>query len=917
MPTPSGTIPPEVVGAFDAHLFELDNPSGRLGVSSAQTVWRVPVILVGFSDQPISTAIYGGQTASQYFSRTLFDTTGTSPTGSIYDYYTWVSGNRIRVIPKVVAAFNLPQPKDYYANNNYGLGFSAPRNVYGFISAALQYADSSVDWRPFDQNRDGYVDMLWVVHSGVPGEATVARDNLWSLTSRLTSWPSGESFETRTPVPGAPTVRIRIDRFSVLPELSAVHPGLPSEIGVYCHEFGHALGLPDLYDTSTFGGAVNVGPGNWSLMATGAYGTDGLSPEYPAHMGAWPLLWLGWRDVIRPARDSLMVLGPVATGAPVLEFWFQGESNPEHFLIENRQRMSFDRNLPSEGLIVYQVDENVMALGVPSNRVNAGATPGLRLIEADGLNDLLVGRNRGDEHDPFPGYFARTEFDDGTSPSTRSYRGAPTNIALHGIEPVGDNMRFQLQVRAAGWDTATPMTQGDFNPVWPSGAANRAVSMADGSLVAAFSEPVAGRPQIVLRSRGRVDAWGAAVPVSASPSSATDPTLATLPGGTDLVLAWSDSRHGSNELYYRSRIGGVWSPERRLTDLPGDSRNPSLGVDRYGRIHLAWLYTESASTQIRFMTFTYFSPFGMSLPVSGVTAVPDAPVVAVAPDGTSRIFWSDRSTSPASVWTAHYSPIGGLDVPARVAASSYAQPAVDAVSDAAGAIHVVWQVNGSGVNQIHYQRYGASGAGPTLIDTTVVTRGESVQSPVLRVDSDQGLHLAFVSVSGGLSQVRYKHRSPDRGWDYSSTELTTVAEGSTARPTLVNGLDHEVCLLYFLSTGGAIRPMERRRYSPVNILAAPAPPATPVLLALSARPNPLRAGSALSFRLADRPDGGPDVLEIYDLAGRRVASAPLVDDTGGRRAEIPGSVTRSWGSGVYFARVRDRDTTPTRLVVLR
>jgi hypothetical protein len=246
---------------------------------------------------------------------------------------------------------------------------------------------------------------------------------------------------------------------------------------------------------------------------------------------------------------------------------------------------------------------------------------------------------------------------------------------------------------------------------------------------------------------------------------------------------------------------------------------------------------------------------------------------------------------------------------------------VDAVADASGAIHVVWQVNGSGVNQIHYQRYSGSGGGPTLLDTTVVSRGETVQSPVLRVDSEQGLHLAFVSVSGGLSQVRYKHRSPERGWDYSSTEVTALAAGSTSRPTLVTGLDHEVSALYFLGTGGGIRPMERRRYSPVNILAAPAVPASPVHLALSARPNPLRAGSALSFRLADpgllRWIGGMDVLEIYDLAGRRVASAPLVDDVGGPRAEIPGSVTRGWGSGVYFARVRDRETIPARLVVLR
>jgi len=916
MPTPAGTIPPEVSSAFDAHLFDLPDGAGRLGTSTAQTVWVVPVLLVGFSDQPISTTLYGGLTAAEYFNRTLFDTTGTSATGSVYDYYRWVSQNRIRVIPKVVATLNLPQPRDYYANNNWGLSFNAPRNDLGFVNSALQYADSMIDWRPFDQNLDGYVDVLWVVHAGVPGEATVVRSYLWSLTSRLTSWPGGETFQTHSSVPGAPAIHMRIDRFSILPELSAVHPGLPSEIGVYCHEFGHSLGLPDLYDTSTFGGAANAGPGNWALMSTGGYGTDGLSPEYPSHLGAWSMLWLGWRDVIRPTADSLMVLSPFATGAPVLEFWFQGESNPEHFLIENRQRMGFDRNLPSEGLIVTQVDENVMALGVPSNRVNTGSTPGLRLVEADGLYDLVAGRNRGDDHDPFPGFFGRTTFNDDTSPATRTFRGAVTNISLSEIEPAGDAMRFQLQVRAPGWNPPTQTNSGSFNPVWPSSAANRAVSLADGSLVAAFCEVRAGHPQIVLRSRGRVDPWRPIEQVSTSPAAATDPSMGVLPGSNDLVLAWSDSRHGAGELYYRSRINGVWSAERRLTDLPGDSRYPSIGVDRYGRVHVAWLYTEGAQTQVRFMTFTYFSPFGMSLVASRDIALPDAPVITVALGGESRIFWSDRGNSPAAVWMARYSPSGGLVASEPVAGSMYAQPAVDATTDVNGSFHVVWQVSGPSVNQIHYQRYDAGNPTPSVSDTVIVSRGESVQSPVLRADAQRGLHLAFSAVNGGIPQVRYKRFQVDRGWDYASTEVTMPAEGSAARPTLVPGPDHDVSVLYFLTSVGVLRQMERRRYSPVGVLAADPPPAPAVGLELRARPNPLRAGSTLRFRFAGAATPLDDALEIFDLAGRRIATAPLIDDAGGRVAEIPGTVTAGWQSGVYFARLRDTLTHPARLIVL-
>lgn len=926
MPSPAGSVAPEISQAVDAGLFDLPLRDDRLGTSAVQTVWNIPVILVGFSDQPLSTTIYGGGTAAQYFDRTLFDTTGVTASGSVFDYYRWVSGNRVRVVGRVVATVALSKPKNEYANNNYGLGNSAPRNMYGFVTASLVAADSLVDWRPFDANGDGFVDMLWVIHSGIPGESSVARDNLWSATSRLSSWPSGESFVTRTPwpLPASPT-RIRVDRFGVLPEMSAIRSGMPSEIGVYCHEFGHALGLPDLYDTSTLGGSTNTGAGNWSLMATGSYGTDGLTPEYPAHLGAWPLKWLGWREVVRPTSDTLIVQGSLESGAPIVEAWFQGEASPEHFLIENRQRESFDRNLKGEGLIVYQVNENVLTpVAVASNRVNAGEYQGLRLIEADGFTDLISGVNRGDPQDPFPGFLGRTEFDDETIPNARSSQGAYSNVALRQIQQIGDNVRYRLQVRAPGWSPAVHASPTGFNPIWPSGAANRALGMADGSVTVALSERRAGRPQIVLRTRPAFGDWGEPLQVSESSGSANDASIAALPGGRDLVVAWSDTRHGSGELYYRSRIGGVWSSERRLTDLTGDSRYPSIGVDRFGRVHLAWLYTEGAQPGIRSMTFTYYSPFGTSVNVTASTANPDAPVVAVAPDGVSYVCWSDRSTAPSSVWYARSTPTAGFDEPRLVAGSSYAQPAVDAEADATGMVHIVWQViTSGGVNQIRYQRRLPNGSTDYPIETTIVSRGESIQNPVVRVDDALRVHLGFIAINGGVSQVRYNRRHPAHGWDYGNTEVTLPSDGGAARPMIAPGTGDEVSVLYFLPNAETDRLMERRRYAPEASVSAPAPFRPPGRLELRLGPSPLRAGQSLRLLLADEPAipgsarGSDSVIELFDLTGRRVLSTALVRNAAGWSAEIPGTVTRGWGSGVYFARLRGDGALAARLVVLR
>jgi hypothetical protein len=406
--------------------------------------------------------------------------------------------------------------------------------------------------------------------------------------------------------------------------------------------------------------------------------------------------------------------------------------------------------------------------------------------------------------------------------------------------------------------------------------------------------------------------------VSESPVSATDPSIAALPGGNDLVVTWTDSRHGAGELYYRSRIGGVWSSERRLTELAGDSRYPSVGVDRFGRVHLAWLYTEGALPRVRFMTFTYYSPFGMSVAVTPTTVFPEAPVVAVAPNGVSHIFWSDRATFPSSVWYAKYGHPTGLSLPQPVAGGVFAQPAIDASVDATGAVHVVWQVSGSGgVNQIRYQRYPPGDGDPSPSDSVIVSRAESVQNPVVRVDQGLAVHVAFIAVNDGVPQVRYKRGHPDRGWDYSSTEITLVSEGGAGRPMIVPGRNAEVSVLYFLPTVETDRLMERRRFMPVNALAAPDPVRLRARFDVRLAPNPLRAGSPLAFRFAGDALGPGSVVELFDLVGRRVASTPLVPHAGELFAEIPGTITRGWQSGVYFARVRGGGALAARLVVLR
>src|SRR5439155_5727278 len=136
---------------------------------------------------------------------------------------------------------------------------------------------------------------------------------------------------------------------------------------------------------------------------------------------------------------------PVYATGSVIQLWFQGEQEGEHFLIENRQRdQKFDHTLPFDGLIVYHVNEILMGARIANNSVNVG-TPGLMLVEADGDSDLFKGRNHGDGSDPFPGSLNRTHVDDDGSPNLRSFSGAATQVAIRDMARDGENMRPSLQ----------------------------------------------------------------------------------------------------------------------------------------------------------------------------------------------------------------------------------------------------------------------------------------------------------------------------------------------------------------------------------------------------------------------------------------------------------------------------------------
>ena len=250
---------------------------------------------------------------------------------SMHDNYLEMSSGRYTVEGQVSKWVHIDAPEsEFGANGSSGDGsdnLNGP--VFRVIRAGLaatRGVNEGIDWSPkvvdtqdrydcdgdgnFDEP-DGYVDHFQLVHAGEGEEAgggAQGGDAIWSHR-----WYARESAVGTLGPKGCllggyrvPGTKLWVGDYTTEPENGAS--------GVFTHEYGHDLGLPDHYDTA---GANDNSADFWTLMAS-SWPSDSADAigDNPYHMGAWDKLVLGWSDfaTVNPGQEKNVNIGP-AEGA--------------------------------------------------------------------------------------------------------------------------------------------------------------------------------------------------------------------------------------------------------------------------------------------------------------------------------------------------------------------------------------------------------------------------------------------------------------------------------------------------------------------------------------------------------------------------------------------------------------------------
>ena len=450
------------------------------GAAAAGT-YSIPVVAGLYSDASAPFSL------SEYQTRLFGDGAGSV---SLSEYYAEISGGVFAMSGQVLDWGTLPNPASYYEP----VGTDQFGKTDEFLRDALMAADGATDFGAYDNDGpddvpnsgddDGFVDTAAFIYAseakscGGPG--------IWPHRWVYEAWWPAAFMTNDVSANGG---FIQVSDYIIQSGLACSGPGIMAS-GTIAHEMGHALGLPDLYDTDAGDGTDSEGIGHWGLMGSGNHNHQ----VSPAHMGAWSKDFLGWVNVTTiVANQTAVQLQAVQTARTVLRVDVPGAN--QYFLLSNRQRTGSDTYLHEPGLLVWHIDQDVIDAGQSLNRVNTDANhKGVDIEEADGLVDLDNKSNRGDQGDAFPGSSGNTTFNLASNPSSRDYADVGSGLALENITHSGGLVTFDIFI-----DSFTEFVWGD---VTDDGLVNSADLLETYS----FSLGSTGNPATI--GRGDVDGDG-------------------------------------------------------------------------------------------------------------------------------------------------------------------------------------------------------------------------------------------------------------------------------------------------------------------------------------------------------------------------------------------------------------------------
>ena len=350
---------------------------------------RAIVLLVQFANRPFK--VQPRKAFNQYLNSMAdkhqdFGNAEDRNTGSVKKYFSDMSGGKFKPQFDLYGPITMPKNVAYY-----GEGSSSMERYRELVYDACTMMDDSLDFSMYDADKDGNVDLVYIIYAGY-GESVSGIES--------TLWPKAFVCGTEIKKDGK-YVRLAgiSNELNGRPDVhySSKSGLLINGVGLFCHEFSHCMGLPDFYPTVSpqwttangkkdFDAYDNQGMEDWDVMDNGIYLYNGYSPTAYT---AWEREKMGWLTIETLTKEGKVELKSIDEGGKAYRIKNdKNTSGNEYYIVENIQAKGWNKKLPASGMMVSHVEYEPRAFSVfhgGDNSVNnIKKHPRMTIVPADG-----------------------------------------------------------------------------------------------------------------------------------------------------------------------------------------------------------------------------------------------------------------------------------------------------------------------------------------------------------------------------------------------------------------------------------------------------------------------------------------------------------------------------------------------------
>ena len=342
---------------------------------------NIPVILVNFQDVKF-TVNNPTKAFDQFFNGTSQEDLGNGNGynyGSVAQYFSDMSSGTFKINFKIYGPVTLDQKETYYGGTaDDGSDENTDQLITDAI-AKLQVSDEKITDASLFCNGLSSVDCVYILYAGIGQNDRGPNTAVWAKTGQPSATLAGKKVRWYS-VAGEKT------KYYVDAKGKVAKSGSPliAGIGTTCHEFSHALGLPDIYPyTSSAQNVNNQEMEYWDLMDGGEYaGFDGF---FPTAYTAFEKEEMGWPVDIEEltANQTVTMSKSTLDGGTAYKIVNPNNSN-EYFMLEKIKKDGWNKYQCGEGLLVYHVNRPSGNLSLDIRFNDTKSYPGMAVVPADG-----------------------------------------------------------------------------------------------------------------------------------------------------------------------------------------------------------------------------------------------------------------------------------------------------------------------------------------------------------------------------------------------------------------------------------------------------------------------------------------------------------------------------------------------------